>query len=354
MQGCTSHSETLIDHRRSSWALRLFLAASLALLWLVAGGGSSPARAQGPALWLASPSQGAGTVGGLIEIRPFGLTVSGAPHKVKLVSAAAPLNNTAGLAFAPSGAVWVCTLNNRILKFSPGQLSNLAINPNPTPVRRFVNTAALGVSIGCTFDSHVNLWIVDNGDAIHEISHAQLAAASGPITPAVTITNSTDLTSPSFPLFDSAGNLWVSSLDNSHLVRFSAAQLTASGSPTPPIIISSNDLNEPGQMAFDSSGNLWVTNAGNSTVVSFTPAQLAASGAPAANVMLGDDGSGSLSTPWGLTFDSSNRLWVSNYTTGTLSKYGPGQLTASGSPTPRKSLTNLPMFAAQITFGPRY
>ena len=97
-------------------------------------------------------------------------------------------------------------------------------------------------------------------------------------------------------------------------------------------------------MAFDSSGNLWVTNAGNSTVVSFTPAQLAAQALPA-NVVLGDDGSGSLSTPWGLTFDSSNRLWVSNYTTGTLSKYGPGQLTASGSPTPRKSLTNLPMFA---------
>jgi len=354
MRGSDSHSYTLVNQRRSSPALRLFLAASLALLWLVAAGGSSPARAQGPALWMASPSQGTGTVGGLIEIRPFALTVSGAPHQVKLVSGAAPLANAAGLAFAPSGAVWVSTLDNRILKFSPGQLSNLAINPHPTPVRRFRNTAALGVSIGCTFDSHVNLWIVDNGDAIHEISHAQLAGASGPIIPAVTITNKIDLTSPSFALFDSAGNLWVSSLDNSHLVRFSAAQLTASGSPTPPVIISSNDLNEPGQMAFDTSGNLWVANAGNSTVVSFAPADLAASGNPSATVVLGDDGSGSLSTPWGLTFDSSNRLWVSNYTTGTLSKYGPGQLTASGSPTPRKSLINLPMFAAQISFGPRY
>ena len=143
MQGSTSHSETLINRRRSSSALRLFLAASLALLWLVAGGGSSPARAQGPALWMASPSQGAGTVGGLIEIRPYWLTVSGAPHKVKLVSGAAPLANATGLAFAPSGAMWVSTLDNRILKFRPGQLSNLAINPHPTPVRRFTNTAAL-------------------------------------------------------------------------------------------------------------------------------------------------------------------------------------------------------------------
>ena len=354
MQGSTSHSETLINHRRSSSVLRLLLAGSLALSWLVAGGGSSPVRAQGPALWIASPSQGAGTVGGLFEIRPYALTVSGAPHKVELFSGAAPLANAAGLAFAPSGAVWVATLDNTILKFSPGQLSNLAINPHPTPARTFTNSAALGVSIGCTFDSHVNLWVVDNGDAIHEISHAQLAAASGTIVPAVTITDKTDLTSPSFAVFDSAGNLWVSSLSNSHLVEFSAADLTSTGTPTPSVIISSIDLNEPGQMAFDSSGNLWVTNAGNSTVVSFTPAQLATGGNTAANVVLGDDGSGSLSTPWGLTFDSNNRLWVSNYTTGTLSKYGPGQLTASGSPTPRKSLTNLPMFAAQITFGPRY
>jgi hypothetical protein len=45
---------------------------------------------------------------------------------------------------------------------------------------------------------------------------------------------------------------------------------------------------------------------------------------------------------------------VFNYITGTLSKYGPWQLTASGSPTPRVFLTNLPLFAAEITFEPRY
>src|ERR1700675_2209879 len=64
---------------------RLFLTALLALLWLAIPG-VSPARAQGPALWMASPRQGPGTAGGVIEIRPFGLTVSGAPHQVKLVS----------------------------------------------------------------------------------------------------------------------------------------------------------------------------------------------------------------------------------------------------------------------------
>src|SRR5579872_7327163 len=116
MQDSGSHSNTLFNCRWSASALRIFLAASLAVLWLVAGGGSAPARAQGPALWMASPSQGVGTVGGLIEIRPFALTVSGAPHQVKLVSGAAPLANAAGLAFAPSGAVWVSTLDNRILK----------------------------------------------------------------------------------------------------------------------------------------------------------------------------------------------------------------------------------------------
>jgi streptogramin lyase len=218
-----------------------------------------------------------------------------------------------------------------------------------------ITSSSFGFNIGCTFDAHVNLWIVDQGhDAIHEISHAQLVAGTAAITPAVTITDTTDLTSPSFAAFDKAGNIWISSLSNSKLVEFSASQLGSTGAPVPHVIISSTSLNEPGQLQFDSAGNLWVTNAGNSTVVGFTASQLASSGSPAANVVLSDDGSGSLSVPWGLQFDSLGRLWVSNYETGTISKFGPGELKATGSPTPRTFLTGLPQFAAQITFGPRY
>ena len=187
-------------------------------------------------------------------------------------------------------------------------------------------------------------------------THAQLRRRWSPqsITPAVTIADTVDLASPAFATFDKHGNLWISSEGNAKLVEFTASQLGSSGTPAAHVIITSPSLNEPGQLQFDSAGNLWVTNAGNSTVVGFIASQLASSGSPAANVVLSDDGSGSLSVPWGLQFDSLGRLWVSNYETGTISKFGPGELKATGSPTPRTFLTGLPQFAAQITFGPRY
>lgn len=351
-----SRSKARISGARRPAALRLLVTASLALLVLTIGDGWSAARAQGPALWIASPEQTGvtGATGGIIEVRPLQLLKSGVPKRIKIKDAFGPLANSAGIAFQPNGALWVTTLNNTVLKFTPAQLSNLSVVPHPKPKVK-ITSSSFGFNIGCAFDSHVNLWIVDSlNDAIHEISHAQLAAGTADVTPAVTITDTTDLTSPSFAAFDAAGNIWISSLSNSKLVEFSASQLANSGSPIPNVVISSTSLNEPGEIAFDASGNLWVTNAGNDTVVEFTAAQITVTGSPAATVILSDDGSGSLSTPWGLQFDSTHRLWVSNYATGTLSKFAPGQLSVTGSPTPRIFLTKLPLFAAQITFGPRY
>ena len=87
----------------------------------------------------------------------------------------------------------------------------------------------------------------------------------------------------------------------------------------------------------------------------------ATTGNPTATAVISDDGSNSLVTPWGCTFDDVGRLWVYNYGTSssvatTISKFGPAQLAANGasSPTPHIVLSGLPPFAAQITFGPRY
>jgi sugar lactone lactonase YvrE len=358
--------KTGIGGKRRSTALGLFTTTSLALLLLVVGGAWSSARAAGPALWIATPSSGA--LGGLVELRPHQLLASGTPTKVKIEESIEPLANASGLAFQQNGSLWVCTLNNTVLKFTAAQLQNLAAVPHPAP-RVTITSSSFAFNIGCVLDAHGNLWVVDSmNDAIHEISRAQLIAAtvagSAPqnVTPAVTITDSTDLTSPSFAAFDPAGNIWVSSLSNSEMVEFSVSQLGTGGTQTGHVVISGASLNGPGQPQFDAAGNMWVTNSGNDTVVKFTPAQLAASGSPTAAAIIGDDGSGtSLVTPWGLQFDSLGRLWVFNYGTGastatTISMYGRGELAVSGpsSPTPKITLSRLQPFAAQLTFGPRY
>ncbi len=358
--------------KRRPTALALLATTSLALLLLLVGGGWSPARATGPALWFASPQQQPGppgAVGGLVEIRPFWLSASGTPAQVKIEETAEPLANTSGLAFQANGSLWVCTLNNTILKFTFGQLQNLATVPHPAP-EATITSSAFKFNIGCVLSPFGSIWVVDaSNNAVHKISRAQLIAATTAggttdIPPAnmVTITDNTDLSSPSFAAFDPAGNLWVSSLSNSKLVEFSASHLgTSNAAATGDVVISSASLNGPGQPQFDAAGNMWVTNSGNNTVVKFTHDQLTTSGSPTADAIISDDASGSLVTPWGCSFDSLGRLWVFNYgtatsTTTTISMFGIGQLSVSGltSPTPRRTLSGLPPFAAQLTFGPRY
>lgn len=359
--------KTGIGGKHRSAALGLFTTTSLALLLLVVGGAWSSARATGPALWTTVPQQQptpvGGALGGLIELRPSQLLRSGTPTKVKIEEGAEPLANSAGLAFQANGSLWVCTLNNTVLKFTVAQLQNLAAVPHPAPAVTITSTA-FKFNIGCVLDAHGDLWVVDGtDDGVHEISRAQLVAAtvagSTPqsITPAVTLT-STDLASPAFATFDAAGNLWITSEGNNNIVEFQASDL---GNPaaTPHVVISSPSVSGPGQPAFDAAGDLWVTNAVNNTVVKFTPAHLAATGSPTADAIINDDGSGSLDVPWGCAFDSLGRLWVYNYGTAvstTISMFGRGELAVSGSssPTPKITLSRMAPFAAQITFGPRY
>jgi sugar lactone lactonase YvrE len=334
-------------------AVRAGIITLLSSMVLVVSGGWSSARAAGPSLWIATTAQSAvpGSVGGPIELQPTQLKKSGAPTQVAITNSD-ELSDTAGIAFK-SGNAWVTTLDNTLLEFTAAQLSKLSKQPQPTPAKTITSSAFMFI-LSCLFDAHGNLWIVDpEADGVHEISAAQLKSGVTPVTPAVTITDTTDLASPAFAAFDKAGNLWVSSEGNAQVVEFAKSQLTSGGALTPTVIVSGS-LNDPGQLAFDSRGNLWVTNSGNSTVVEFAKADLSSTGSSTPAVVLSDDGSGSLDVPWGLQFDSQHRLWVFNYLTGTISEFVPSQLKASGSPTPQVSLTGLPLYSAQLTFGPNY
>jgi DNA-binding beta-propeller fold protein YncE len=335
-------------------SFRVGVITMLSSMVLVVSGGWSPARAAGPSLWIATTAQSGvtGSVGGPVELQPAQLKKSGAPTQVAITNGD-ELADTAGIVFK-GGNAWVTTLDNTLLEFTAAQLHQLSKQPQPTPAKTITSTSFMFI-ISCLLDAHGNLWIVDaQADGVHEISAAQLASGVTPVTPAVTITDTTDLASPAFAAFDKAGNLWVSSEGNSQIVEFVKSQLASGGALTPTVIISGTGLNDPGQMAFDSGGNLWVTNSGNSTVVEFTKADLMSTGSPTPAVVISDDGSGSLSIPWGLQFDLAHRLWVFNYVTGTISKFAPSQLKASGSPTPQVILTGLPLYSAQLTFGPNY
>ena len=113
-----------------------------------------------------------------------------------------------------------------------------------------------------------------------------------------------------------------------------------------------SSLSEPGQLAFDHKGNLWVPNYGNNTVVMFAEGDLSASGMPIPKVTLSTS---TFNGPWGLALDGGKNLWISNWNVGVIMKISSKKLKKSGAPTPSVTLTSVIDNAAdQITFGPAF
>jgi sugar lactone lactonase YvrE len=283
----------------------------------------------------------------VIELTPSDLASSGAPTPVVLDSAA--LNYPLGIAFDKSKNLWVTNGGNLVLEFTESQLENLGTVSNPTP-NATIGSSSFGYIIGCTFDKQGNLWLIDDGsDGVDELTHAQLNAGSNAnITPNVSITSSA-LYYPGFGVFDKSGNLWVSSPENSQVVKFAKSQLGSSGDKTPTVILSGSGLDEPEEAAFDSKGELWVANYMSNTVVKFGKSQLRKSGSPAPEVTL----SGSaIFEPSGLAINNAGTLWFSDYDNGDISEFASTQLKTSGTPTPPVVLTGFLPLSWQMTFGP--
>ena len=87
-------------------------------------------------------------------------------------------------------------------------------------------------------------------------------------------------------------------------------------------------------------GNLYIANNADTTIFEFNSGHLPAIGsglhvARAPTSFSSDDGAGSIQGPWALVFDQAGDLWSSNANSpNTLVKFGPTQITMTGSPTP--------------------
>ena len=99
----------------------------------------------------------------------------------------------------------------------------------------------------------------------------------------------------------------------------------------------------PFVVVFDPSGDMWAANVDNtsdSTIVEITAAQLATPNpVPAVTITGAGD---ALEYPYGMAFDTSGDLWVVGNYVGVVYEYATWQLGHSGSPTPVRTITDLP------------
>ena len=200
------------------------------------------------------------------------------------------------------------------------------------------------------FDRDGNLWAAGNTTADPPLLRipAAMLATSGTKTADIAIESavfaggsprSTSLA------FDKDGNLWSAVGWSDQVVRFTAAQITASGSPVPAVIL--GGLKAPRGLAFDKDGNLWLGNSGEAQVVRFNAARLTASGmmAPDLIIVAKTPGPviGARSNPQSLAFDKTGNLWVSYE--GGLVQLPAADLTGMGS----KELTPAIQIAVSVT-----
>jgi len=252
------------------------------------------------------------------------LLASGSP--APSVSVAIPSMLPEGVALDGEGNLWISSFDSLLRKYPPNQLTTSGV---PTVT---IEGTSLAGPIGLAFDSGQNLWVANFFNrSIVKFTPAQLVASGSPVASVTISAVGPSILEATGIAFDSNQNMWVAnSSAPSSIVEFTPGQLSTSGAPVPAVTISSAALDRPFQLAFDTAGSLWVANIGGS-ILKFTTAQLAASGAPAPAVVITGP---ALNEPAGLAFDTGGNLWVMNSGLESIVKYNAAQLAATGAPTP--------------------
>ncbi|HTA73192.1 MAG TPA: hypothetical protein VK733_02915 [Gemmatimonadaceae bacterium] len=246
-----------------------------------------------------------------------------APSLTRHVIATSDADGPKSIAFDPAGNLWVVltrtpvedTVLPAVLELTRAQLDSAA----PTPSVVLADTS-LTLTGGLAFDTAGNVWIasVDNCEIV-EYAAGQLAA------PTLKLTRhcASPVIGPNALAFDAHGNLWVGDIATHTLYEYPRA----ASSPT--IVIGLPSMAMPAAIAFDAAGDLWVTS-NDSTVYDYTPGQLAASGSPTPTTTLAISGTRLVS----LAFDNSGDLWLANFATSTIDELSASQLRSSGTVTP--------------------
>jgi hypothetical protein len=181
---------------------------------------------------------------------------------------------------------------------------------------------SLDMPLGIAFDGSQNLWLSFDAPSMGEIirltpRQVQALASGHEVKRTLLLQNKQSyypFNDPTTIRFDNDGDLWVMDSAISSIMEFTPDQLIASGDPTPSVWIRAGLFVAPWKMRFDSLDNLWVDwpGIGQASQVHefcrFSPADRSASGPPTPGLIV--DMPASLAVD-DFGFDSQGNLWIS-------------------------------------------
>jgi sugar lactone lactonase YvrE len=258
------------------------------------------------------------------------------------------IGNPTAVAFDSKGDLWVVdSSNNRVLEYEPpfttGEAASLVIGQ--TSLTGTTDTSASGGLFGPTgiaFDPSGNLWVVDSGNnrvlefktPFSNGESASLVIGQPTFGGYIGTTTSGGLNDPSYLAFDPSGNLWVTDQGNNRVLEFTAPFSTGQKASVvigqadftsfaPSSTLTAKSLFEPVGIAFDAKGDLWVVDSGDYRVLGYNSPF---STDEAASMVIGQTSLTGTSTglnAYGIAFDSGGNLWVSDGISGVAEYEGP-------------------------------
>jgi streptogramin lyase len=261
-----------------------------------AGGFATPAGiaidASGD-VWIANAK------GGVTELTPTGVPVSGSPFT------GGGLNGPHDIAIDGSGFVWVVNYNG-------SSLTELDATGAPTTGSPF-SGGGLYDPNGIAIDISGHVWVTNNG--AHGIS--EFDAGGSPVSGSPFVASASN--DPMGVAIDTFSDVWVANQDDSNLIELNTAGVPVIGSP-----FSGGGITVPVGVAISPAGNIWIANKGSNTLSEFSSAGAAVAGSP-----FGGGGLSTTSSKYAntLAVDASGSVWMANYNTGSIS-----ELDANGAP----------------------
>jgi len=272
-----------------------------------------------------------------------GLNSSEPPIALTLPVPAAT-NDPGTIAFTASGDMWIANCSGflepqYLMKFSASKLTKTGA-PEPDvqitlPYPDDSYNCAVALTTSASGDVYVATLDV-NGDLttshILRFSAAQLTQSGAPI-PEATVSSSMYFGGIWDIALDSQDNLYVASFRSQQVSRFSLSQLIADD----PAIVPEVVLNVPGAdgLAFGPHGNLWVSDYSGSRIFEFAASDLATSGTPTPRVTLTG-----IPYPVQISFDRHGDLWVPSWYVNQVTAYRANDITTSGTKTPFTTFAN--------------